>query len=194
MNTPERFKNAKYEDVPEQIRKIYEAGMSPELSMGETKRGMYIYGSVGCGKTHYCYGLKANYDRPIQDTPIGYRPGRYAPLWNMTELLRDMRLDIDRHEKNHIEEEVMENEGLIFIDDIGAEKISDWVAETFYLIVNKRYNEMRPTVFTSNLKPDDLKERIGDRTVSRIVEMCDVVELVGSDRRLQNAKKTQIKI
>ena len=52
---------------------------------------------------------------------------------------------------------------------------------------------MRPTIFTSNLKPDDLKERIGDRTVSRIVEMCDVVELVGTDRRLQNAKKTQVR-
>ena len=115
MKIPERFKIAKYEDVPEQIRKLYE-------TMGETKKGMYLYGPVGCGKTHYCYGIAANYNKPHQDGPNGYRPGRYGMFWNMTELLRDIRLDIDRHEKHRAEEEVMSFEGLLFLDDVGAEK------------------------------------------------------------------------
>ena len=44
MSIPERYKDAKYEDVPEQIRKLFE-------SMRETRRGIYIHGAVGTGKS-----------------------------------------------------------------------------------------------------------------------------------------------
>jgi DNA replication protein DnaC len=47
-------------------------------------------------------------------------------------------------------------------------------------------------MFTSNLPIQDLAERIGDRTASRIVEMCEVFELVGSDRRIKDQKRTKI--
>ena len=46
---------------------------------------------------------------------------------------------------------------LLVLDDLGAEKTSEWVEETMNLIVNTRYNERRPTIFTSNYDdiPDD---------------------------------------
>lgn len=178
---PDRFKDTKYEDVPNEIRTLFE-------KMPETKRGIYIHGSVGTGKTHLCYAIKKKYDDP---------QGRFwAKFWNTTELLREMRLDFDRNgmDKKHVEEELMDRKYLLILDDVGAEKMSDWVAETFYLIVNKRYNEMLPTIFTSNLSIADLAERIGDRTVSRIVEMCDVVELIGKDRRITNTKSLKINL
>ena len=83
------------------------------------------------------------------------------------------------------EEEMMKNEGILFLDDIGAEKPSDWVMETFYLIINKRYNEKLPIVFTSNLSIEQLAQTISDRIASRVVETCDIYELVGKDRRLK---------
>ena len=180
MSIPERYKDAKYEDVPEQIRKLFE-------SMRETRRGIYIHGAVGTGKTHIVYALAAKYRRP--------ESGRYALVWNMTEMLREIRADFGREpgDRRNADGDVMSFEGPVIIDDVGSEKITDWVSETFYLMVNKRYNNVAPTIFTSNLNPQDLSERVGDRTVSRIVEMCDVVELVGADRRLQNIKpKTKI--
>lgn len=177
---PERYKSAKYEDVPEQIKILLS-------NMKTSKRGIYIHGDVGTGKTHIaCAIVKKSY-RPME---------YFAMLWNTTELLREIRNDFDRHfhEKKRYEEDVMDHKDLVILDDVGSEKITDWVAETFYLIVNKRYNSGAPTIFTSNLSTQELAERIGDRTVSRIVEMCDVVELVGGDRRVPKNSRIRIHV
>ena len=75
------------------------------------------------------------------------------------------------------------NADLLVLDDLGAEKTSEWVEETMNLIVNTRYNERRLTIFTSNYEdiPDDtdpnsLLFRIGFRMRSRLHEMCEFVE------------------
>ena len=72
----------------------------------------------------------------------------------------------------------------------GAEKTSEWVQETLGLVVNTRYNARRATIFTSNLvdSPDNTDPQgfifqLGARTRSRLVEMCDWVEIQGADVR-----------
>ena len=73
---------------------------------------------------------------------------------------------------------------LLHLDDLGAENTSDWVLEQLYSIVNTRYEEERSMVLTTNLQPDRLGEQIGQRTVSRLVEMCgDPIPLDGTDHR-----------
>jgi DNA replication protein DnaC len=79
---------------------------------------------------------------------------------------------------------------LLVLDDLGAEKPSEWVEETMNLIVNTRYNERRPTIFTTNYPdlPDDddintLKVRVGFRMHSRLHEMCEFLEYEGGDYR-----------
>ena len=76
------------------------------------------------------------------------------------------------------------------LDDLGAEKTSEWVEETMNLIVNTRYNERRPTIFTTNYEdmPDDteldsLQVRVGFRMHSRLHEMCEFLEYDGADYR-----------
>jgi len=83
------------------------------------------------------------------------------------------------------------------LDDLGAEKTSEWVEETMNLIVNTRYNERRHTIFTSNYDdtPDDedpncLKARIGFRIHSRLHEMCEFLEFDGADFRLGPSQPT----
>lgn len=63
---------------------------------------------------------------------------------------------------------------LLVLDDLGAEHVSGsgWVEERLYLIVDRRHGQGATTFFTSNLSPAELSEQIGDRTVSRILEMC----------------------
>ena len=79
---------------------------------------------------------------------------------------------------------------LLVLDDLGAEKTSDWVEETLNLIVNERYNQRRATIFTSNYEekedrddPESLLARVGFRMHSRLYEMCEFLEFDGADFR-----------
>jgi DNA replication protein DnaC len=59
------------------------------------------------------------------------------------------------------------------------------VLEQLYTIVNTRYEDGRAIVLTTNLDPPKLREQIGERTVSRIIEMCgDPLMLCGTDQRV----------
>jgi DNA replication protein DnaC len=79
---------------------------------------------------------------------------------------------------------------VVVLDDLGAERLTDWVEETMSLIVNTRYNERRATIFTSNYEdvPDEgemnsLLVRVGFRLHSRLREMCEFLEYDGPDYR-----------
>ena len=74
---------------------------------------------------------------------------------------------------------------LLHLDDVGAERSTDWVLEELYSIVNARYEDQRSMVITTNiLDREALCEQISERTVSRLTEMCDEVPLLGEDRRM----------
>ncbi len=74
---------------------------------------------------------------------------------------------------------------LLVVDDIGMDKNSEFVRETFDSIVNRRWADGLLSVFTSNLDFGELDDHYKDRgrMTSRITGMCDVIELVGDDRR-----------
>jgi DNA replication protein DnaC len=84
---------------------------------------------------------------------------------------------------------------LLHVDDVGAEQTSDWVLEQLYTIVNTRYEDGRALLLTTNLvgtgADDDspagpLVRQIGERTVSRIYEMCgEPLPLFGTDHRME---------
>jgi DNA replication protein DnaC len=84
---------------------------------------------------------------------------------------------------------------LLHIDDLGAEKRSDWVLEQLYALVNERYEAQRSILVTTNLDPDSLKEQIGDRTVSRLIEICgEPRALLGEDHRYRyDAKRERLR-
>jgi len=81
---------------------------------------------------------------------------------------------------------------LLYIDDLGSERHTDWVVEQLYAVINERYENQRPMLVTSNASGDvdqgqrQLEEQIGRRTVSRLIEICgDPLPLFGADHRFQ---------
>lgn len=72
---------------------------------------------------------------------------------------------------------------LLFLDDLGAAKGSEWVEETTYRLINRRYEAKLPGIFTTNIPLAQLREVLGERVSSRLVEMCRQVVLGGPDRR-----------
>lgn len=171
---PSRYTNAKWEDVPKAIQDAFE-------NIPKTRRGIYLHGAVGTGKTHICWAIKKHYEVP--------QSMRYIHLWNVVDLMHEIRSDFDRdsYSKRRPEEDLCdtENRRLLILDDIGAEKATDFVAETLYRIVNHRYVHMLPTIFTSNCTIQELADKIGERSASRIVEMCETYELTGGDHRIK---------
>jgi DNA replication protein DnaC len=72
---------------------------------------------------------------------------------------------------------------LLVLDDLGVAKGSEWVEEINYRLVNHRYENQLPTLFTSNIVPGRLAEALGERVASRLTEMTERVSLKGGDRR-----------
>ncbi|MBS1878930.1 MAG: hypothetical protein JST31_05420, partial [Actinobacteria bacterium] len=78
----------------------------------------------------------------------------------------------------------------LYIDDLGSERRTDWVVEQLYAVINERYEGRRSILVTSNARGDvdrgttELREQIGARTVSRLIEICgDPLPLFGPDHR-----------
>lgn len=167
---PNRFKDINYEkDVPVNIKNKVENLIS-------NKKGLYLYGQTGVGKTHIAYAIASFFNE-----------NKYKTWFlNTGEMLRQMREEFEKTEFiEPIYEQLIDFNGLLFLDDIGAEKMTDWVRETFYLILNNKYENMIPVIFTSNYSLDELAEKVGDRVVSRIMGICDILKLEGNDRRVK---------
>ena len=77
---------------------------------------------------------------------------------------------------------------LLIIDDLGAEKTSDWVEELIFTIIDNRYRKKKPILITSNLDPRMLSQKIGSRSTDRILEMCIEIKNEASSFRTQKAE------
>jgi len=72
---------------------------------------------------------------------------------------------------------------LLFLDDVGVERVTDWTAEQVALIVDHRYTHELPTIVASNVLPKDLAGVVGDRIASRWAHNSTVIPVTGADRR-----------
>ena len=145
--------------------------------------GLFLEGQPGVGKTHLAVAVLK---QVIEHT------GARGLFYDTRELLRLIRSTYDpsiRTTEIEVLHPVLSTD-LLVLDDLGAEKTSEWVDETMNLIVNTRYSERRLTLFTSNYpdipdetEPNSLLFRIGSRMRSRLHEMCEFVVLDAADYR-----------
>jgi DNA replication protein DnaC len=159
--------------APDQVRTVrgYVRNIRPRLDGG---KGLWIQGDIGTGKTTLAMliskaALEADYSVAIYSLP------------RLLNLLRES-MDSDGGLLGLIDR--LTDVDLLHIDDLGAENTTEWVLEQLYSIVNARYEAERAIVATTNLLPVELSERLGARTVSRLVEICgDPIALTGDDDR-----------
>ncbi len=140
-------------------------------------RSWFFYGPYGVGKT----GLAVAYLRRW----LSYADGEAALFITVPTLLDRIRETYGPHAVSSEREliDLVKTVHLLVLDDLGAERVTDWVAEKLFTIINHRHDEDLETIFTSNLSIDELAAHIGERTTWRIVEMCEVLKIDGPNLR-----------
>lgn len=141
-------------------------------------RNLVIMGPVGTGKT---FAAWAALRRP-------YGRGRSVMGLAVVDLLDALRPSAPDPEVMH----KVRTTDLLLADDFGAERPTDWTAERIYSLINHRWEHQRPTIATTNADAPGLREVIGDRAYSRLMDDA-VVIILGDDigdRRKARPKDT----
>lgn len=165
-----------------QATRSYVEGIEENVAAG---RGLWLMGNTGTGKT--TLGMLVAKEALAAGKTVGIY---FAP-----RLLTRIRQTYQEAESPTAYDDFFRritSVDLLYIDDLGSERHTDWVVEQLYAVINERYENELPMLVTSNADSDvdkgqrRLEEQIGPRTVSRLVEICgDPLPLFGPDHRVQ---------
>jgi DNA replication protein DnaC len=182
---PKRFREVSFDREPllsmerrssHVIRAVraYCRSITAQLDEG---RGLWFFGATGTGKTTLAMLV----------SKAAMEADRTVAIYSLPRLLSMLRGSYDDdalYSLNDLIDRLCAVD-LLHIDDVGAEQTSSWVLEQLYTIINTRYEDGRAVLVTTNLGDDELRAQIGDRTVSRLHEMCEIFPLDGGDQRLE---------
>lgn len=164
-------------DHPEEYLKQY--GVSPKYmsssydnfigGLGAIKacndfpgRDIVLIGKTGCGKTHLAVSTLR---RMVMNKEID--DARFATVPKLLMEIRDCFKDAAPESERQIVERYISYPVLI-LDDIGADRATEWAIETLYLIIDGRDSELMPTFITTNLSIPEIEQNYGARIASRI--------------------------
>ncbi len=144
------------------------------LDRGE---GLWFQGPRGTGKTTLAMLVSLH----------ALRAQRAVAIYTVPQLLAEVRKTYDddsRHDYLDLTGRLASVD-LLHLEDMAVARTNEWVLEQLYTIINDRYQDQRSVVFTADVeRPEDLGQHIGERTFSRLIEMCgDPLPLLGEDRR-----------
>lgn len=154
-----------------------------EWAANPAGRNLVISGPVGTGKTH---AALATCRQRWCDHGVG------MSFWPMIELLDALRPG----GREGLGDELAHTDDVLVLDDVGAERGSEWTAERVYALINRRWLNQVPLVVTTNLPPTPeaaskmgadpahtLQSALGERAYSRLADDAVGILLAGDDRR-----------
>ncbi len=164
-----------------------------EFPIGTDGRGLLLTGTIGVGKTHLAVSVLRTL---VEDR------GARGIFWDYRELLKEIQHSYNP-QVNSTELDILKpvfDAEVLVLDELGAQKPTDWVWDMVALILNTRYNKKRTTIITSNFpdfppgggkfspaqnatREETLGDRISERMRSRLAEMCVAIEMRGKDFR-----------
>lgn len=127
-------------------------------------------GGVGSGKTHAAFVTMREM----------FLHNLNVQFWPVPKLLDALRPNGGATETVAAEASLVD---VLVLDDMGAERPTDWSMERLYILINDRWMAKRRTIATTNLDGKALREAIGDRMFSRLIEGATFVQMGMTDRR-----------
>jgi DNA replication protein DnaC len=164
--------------------------------------GLLFTGGNGVGKTHLAVAV-------LRELVLG--KAVRGQFWDFQELIREIKSSYDpetRTTELQVLEPVIECDVLL-LDDLGGWRMTEWMHDTLFYLLNSRYVAKRPTLITTNFhdaSPEEVRaaeptvrreffvERIGHRLRSRLMEMCLLVRIEGDDFRLSRQKANRMAV
>lgn len=129
----------------------------------KTQDSLILRGNTGSGKTHLAAAI------------FKEKPDYSNKFISIPQLLLKIRSSFNGN--GETEEEIINKyteAPLLVLDDLGAEKITEYSITTLYLIIDRRVNECKKTIITTNLSQQEIEEALGSRIASRFAGMVNI--------------------
>jgi DNA replication protein DnaC len=188
LQLPRRYRKKSLEDLIGRQQEIESARTAIQRG-----KGVYVFGPCGTGKTHFAVGVLCEWYADVITTwyyaAERTRAHKRGAFVSMTSLLLDIKQGYNGNK--HSERELLRGLreiDLLLIDDLGAERLTDWSRAIISDLIAMRHSDMRPLIVTSNLDLDGISAAIDDRVSSRLAEMCEIVKLDGTDYRVTRSE------
>jgi len=135
--------------------------------IAKTDKSVVLRGATGCGKTHLAISIiKERFNNSLRNNSV---------FITVPDLLLKIRTSFSGGTES--EEEIIRQfsdvETLV-LDDLGAEKTSEYSITTLYVILDRRIRECRQTIITTNMMQSEIEQTFGARIASRMAAMENI--------------------
>ncbi len=166
---PKVYHNVSLDKVRQNCSPIAELGLDWLSKLNP----LYISGNPGSGKTFFFYSLLKEL----------IKAQKYQwMIVTSSDCLDDELLKAVQEGNEAGKLEKYTEVPVLFIDDLGVERLTERVIKQYYRIIDHRMNNLMTTVFTSNVPIDRIKEILGDRIASRL-ELAQEIKFPKKDLR-----------
>ena len=158
-------------DKPEEVQKKLQwcQQFARQIVQGDCKDCLYLRGDVGRGKTHLS-GAIANAVLAGGKTVI------YKRAADLFDMIRRYKFEEGADRWQEVLEQLIGCD-LLVIDDLGAERTTDFVTEQLVLLLEERNYRNKPWIINSNLKLSQIQDSYNTRVSDRIMDRATMLVL-----------------
>lgn len=174
---PKRFVGATIESLNDGV--LNDVTYWKKARVLEPGTNLILSGPRGVGKTHIGYAI-------LRDQ---FLRGKSVLAWQTVDLLDALRPGGGSDKDTSKVLRDLGSVEILLLDDVGATRTTEWTLERFTGLIDKRYRENLPTIFTTNLNQDEITDVIGLRAADRLYGGAVQIVLTGPSRRVPLSKQ-----